>query len=365
MINRIKIEGYKSIKKLDLELKPINILIGSNGVGKSNFLSFFKLVNNIYEQRLQGYVAKQGGADNLLHFGRKVTEQINGTLYFDYKNSYVFELFSDSENLLIISNDRGGFNSEYGTTFTYKDTWFYTYFTQYSKESNVIKEKKGIGSWVNTYLNSFKKYHFHDTGENSPLRSSSQVDDNKYLKENGSNLPAFLYYLQEKYPKSFNRIEKTIKSIAPYFDRFELSPDRLNESMIKLEWKEVNQPDGYFNASHLSDGTLRFIALATLLMQPDLPEVIIIDEPELGLHPFAINKLSGLIRKASATSQIIISTQSVNFVDNFEPEEIITVDREKNNESVFNRLESENLNNWLSDYTIGDLWQKNVIKGQP
>ena len=283
MINRIKIEGYKSIKKLDLELKPINILIGSNGVGKSNFLSFFKLVNNIYEQRLQGYVAKQGGADNLLHFGRKVTEQIKGTLYFDYKNSYVFELFSDSENLLIISNDRGGFNSEYGTTFTYKDTWFYTYFTQYSKESNVIKEKKGIGSWVNTYLNSFKKYHFHDTGENSPLRSSSQVDDNKYLKENGSNLPAFLYYLQEMHPKSFNRIEKTVKSIAPYFERFELSPDRLNKNMIKLEWKEINQPDGYFNASHLSDGTLRFIALATLLMQPDLPEVIIIDEPEIGM----------------------------------------------------------------------------------
>ncbi len=106
MINRIKIEGYKSIKKLDLELKPINILIGSNGVGKSNFLSFFKLVNNIYEQRLQGYVAKQGGADNLLHFGRKVTEQIKGTLYFDYKNSYVFELFSDSENS---SSDKSDF----------------------------------------------------------------------------------------------------------------------------------------------------------------------------------------------------------------------------------------------------------------
>lgn len=363
MINRIKIEGYKSIRNLDLELKPINILIGSNGVGKSNFLSFFRLVNSIYEQRLQNYVGKQGGADNLLHFGRKVTDIINGNVFFDGKNSYKFHLQSNIQNEFLI-NDEGGFNSEYGASFAYKNTWFYKTFTLLSRESKAIEANGGIGSWVRSYLNTFKIFHFHDTGENSPLRSSSQISDNKYLKENGQNLPAFLYYLQEKHPKHFNRIEKTVKSIAQYFERFELSPDRLNESMIKLEWKEINQPDSYFNASHLSDGTLRFIALATLLMQPNLPQVIIIDEPELGLHPFAINKLSGLIRKASAKSQIIISTQSVNFVDNFEPEEIITVDRE-NNESVFNRLNSDNLNSWLSEYTIGDLWQKNVIKGQP
>lgn len=366
MINRIKIEGYKSIKNLDLELKPINILIGSNGVGKSNFLSFFKLVNNIYEKRLQNYVKTQGGANNLLHFGKKVTQNIKGNVFFDNKNSYNFTLASDNENKIFILNDEGGFNSEYGSQYIYKDTWFYTNFSRFSDESDIQNIKGGIANWINLYLSSLKIFHFHDTGENSPLRSPSQVDDNKYLKENGSNLPSFLYYLQEKHPKSFSRIEKTIKSIAPYFDRFELIPDRLNESIIKLEWKEINQPEGYFNASHLSDGTLRFIALATLLMQPDLPEVIIIDEPELGLHPFAINKLASLIRKASATSQIIISTQSVNFVDNFEPEEIITVDRE-NNESVFKRLKSENLINWLSDYTytIGDLWQKNIIKGQP
>ncbi len=363
MINRIKIEGYKSIKDLDLELKQINILIGSNGVGKSNFLSFFKLVNNIYEQRLQNFVAKQGGADNLLHFGRKVTDVVEGNIFFDNRNSYFFKLEPDVLNKFYI-NDKGGFNSEYGYTFSIKGKWFHNTFTYISLESEVKDFVGGIGSWVNSYLNTFKIFHFHDTGETSPLRSSSIVDDNKFLKENGSNLPSFLYYLQEKHPKSFHRIEKTIQSIAPYFDRFELEPDRLNENNIKLEWREINQPDAYFNASHLSDGTLRFIALATLLMQPDLPEVIIIDEPELGLHPFAINKLAALIRKASATSQIIISTQSVNFVDNFEPEEIITVDRE-NNESVFKHLETESLSSWLSEYTIGDLWQKNVIKGQP
>ena len=363
MINRIRIEGYKSIRNLDLELKPINILIGSNGVGKSNFLSFFKLVNNLYERRLANFVLSQEGADNLLHFGSKITDNIYGKIQFINpekrdNNTFYFNLLATNNNNLFISTEGYGYNNSW-------DDDVHNYFgTDNIKESELILKSGYRYKYLKEYLSSLKKYHFHDTGEKSPLRSSSLVDDNRNLKENGSNLPAFLYYLQEKHPKSFNRIEKTIKSIAPYFDRFELSPDRLNENMIKLEWKEINQPEDYFNASHLSDGTLRFIALATLLMQPDLPEVIIIDEPELGLHPFAINKLSGLIRKASAISQVIISTQSVNFVDNFEPEEIITVDRE-NNESVFNRLESENLNNWLSDYTIGDLWQKNVIKGQP
>lgn len=365
MINRIKIEGYKSIKSLDLELKPINILIGSNGVGKSNFISFFKLVNNIYEQRLQYYVKKQSGANNLLYFGRKITEHIKGYLEFDNRNAYDFHLEANTNDNLFIS-DYGLFNKEKGSQFSTKG-WYPTTITSFKDESDLLSHESvnTIGSYIIWYLKKFKIYHFHDTGETSSLRTSCQVNDNKYLKENGSNLPAFLYYLQEKHPKSFHRIEKTIQSIAPYFERFELQPFWLDENIIELEWKEHNQPEGYFNASHFSDGTLRFIALTTLLMQPDLPQTIIIDEPELGLHPFAINILCGLIRKASTKSQIIISTQSVNFVDNFEPEEIITVDR-IDNESVFSRLKSEDLENWLSDYyTIGDLWQKNVIKGQP
>ncbi|MEH7887582.1 AAA family ATPase [Elizabethkingia meningoseptica] len=364
MINRIKIEGYKSIRYLDLELKPINILIGSNGVGKSNFLSFFKLVNNLYERRLQNYVGRQGGADNLLYFGRNYTDEIYGKISFKdnidsvHNNLYYFHLVPTIEDSFIIGKEASGYNVEWMDD---NSGYFYS---QNLNESAIKQSSSFRDKYLRDYFESLKIFHFHDTGENSPLRKSSQLDDNKYLKENGSNLPAFLYYLKEKHPKHFNRIEKTVQSVAPYFERFDLQPDRLNEHNIRLEWKEMNQSEGYFNALHLSDGTLRFIALVTLLMQPDLPKIIIIDEPELGLHPFAINKLAALIRKASAESQVIISTQSINFVDNFEPEEIITVDRE-NNASVFAHLNSDNLNNWLSDYTLGDLWQKNVIKGQP
>ncbi|WP_395043650.1 AAA family ATPase [Flavobacterium sp.] len=363
MINNIQIEGYKSIKKIDLDLEPINILIGSNGVGKSNFISFFKLINNIYEQRLENYSLKKG-AETLLHFGTKNTFEIKSRLVFNNTNAYIFSLQATDSNTLILGYENGAFNSEKGSEFSYKNTWFSKQISYNSKESKLKNSTENIAKWVNSYLNSFKIYHFHDTSDTAPLRTPATINDNIILREDGGNLAAFLYFLQEKHNKHFRRIEHLIKSVAPYFEKFQLQPDRLNEERINLEWREINHPDIPFNAMQFSDGTLRFIALATLLMQPDMPEIIIIDEPELGLHPVAINTLAGLIKKASAKSQIIISTQSVNLVGNFEPENIITVDR-VDSQSVFNRLEKGNLDNWLSDFTLGDLWQKNIIKGQP
>lgn len=365
MINRIQIEGYKSIKDSNLELNSINVLIGSNGVGKSNFISFFKLINVIYEQRLEIYSLTEG-ADSLLYFGKKNTAGIKAYLEFDNKNAYSFSIKPTNDDKLFIEAEHTGFNkSRGGRSAEFGSGWSWNWIAGNTKESVVRNFLNGIPSYVNIYLRSFKIYHFHDTSQNAPLRSACRINDNQQLKENGSNLPAFLYFLKERKPSDFEKIQRVIRSIAPFFERFDLKPDRLNPERISLEWIEKNQPDNYFDAGSFSDGTIRFIALATLLLQPNLPKTIIIDEPELGLHPFAINKLAGLIKKASASSQIIISTQSVNLVDNFEPEHIITVDRE-NNQSVFKRLEStENLTDWMNKYTLGDLWSKNVIGGRP
>lgn len=362
MINNIEIEGYKSIKKLQLAMKPINVLISSNGVGKSNFISFFKLINNIYEERLENYSLKKG-AESILHFGSKNTDYIQGYLEFNDTNGYKFRLEPTEKGTLFIQNDKGTFNGKKGQIFIYND-WLEKSITYNSKESEIKKLNNPIVQFVKNYLSGFKIYHFHDTSETSKLRTPAMLNDNITLREDGDNLPAFLYYLQEKHEKHFKRIEHTVKSIAPYFEKFDLQPDRLKEDRIYLEWREQNHPDIPFNAHNFSDGTIRFIALATLLMQPNLPKIIIIDEPELGLHSVAINKLSALIKKASVKCQIIISTQSVNLVSNFEPEDIITVDR-IDNQSSFNRLDKNNLKEWLEEFSLGDLWLKNMIKGQP
>lgn len=353
MLQNIKIEGFKSIKTLDLKLSSINLLIGSNGVGKSNFISFFKLVNNIYEQRLQQYSMKSG-VDNLLHYGRKNTSEIKGYLDFG-NNAYKFNLLPTDEDTFFIGREDSILN--------YSNQYNKTFYDENIKESR-IKEKYRIrDNYLCEQLESYKIYHFHDTGIYASLRSTANINDNRYLKAEGNNLAAFLYYLQEKYPKHFKIIEMIIQSVFPFFDRFDLAPFFLDENKIELEWYEKEHPEHLFYARHLSDGTLRFIALTTLLLQPDLPSTIILDEPELGLHPFAIAKLAGMIKKASIHSQIIIATQSVNLVNEFSADDIIVANRE-DNQTVFKRQSEESLKTWLEDYSIGELWEKNVIGGR-
>lgn len=360
MIQKITIEGYKSIKEQTVELFPINILIGGNGIGKSNFISAFTLIHNLYERNLQNYVLTKGGSDSLLYMGKKETDHLSFDLFFaergkDAHNRFIVNMKEAQDSLFIERIDTAYHNGV---------SWHKQLHEVNKQESSFKNDHTGQAFYVNSFLREFEVYHFHDTGNRSPMKGKCNMDDNVSLKNNGANIAAFLYYLKEKHPKHFTRIEKAVASVSPFFEGFCLMPNRLNEQLIQLEWKQKGAVDTYFNAYQLSDGTLRFICLATLLLQPDLPKTVIIDEPELGLHPVAVNKLAALIKKASREAQIIISTQSVNLVDNFEPEDIIVVDR-KDNATVFNRLDSENLAHWLEDYSLGEIWEKNVIGGQP
>lgn len=361
MINNIQIENYKSIRSLKMDMRPINILIGSNGAGKSNFISFFKFLKNIYDGYLQRYIAGEGSSEDLLYYGTKISEYIYGCLEFNEINRYVIKLNPNSDNKLYIEYEDVQFNRvKYGHP---NLGWDHHKLSKDVVESELKTKEYGRFSFMRGFMESFRVFHFHDTSKTSNLRKPALVNDNEFLREDAANLPAYLYWMQTKYPKDFKKIEMAVRSVAPYFEGFNLAPDKLNEDQIRLRWKEKGS-DAYFDAKHLSDGTLRFIALATLLLQPEAPAVIIIDEPELGLHPFAINKLAGLIKKASACTQVIISTQSVNLVDNFAPEDVITVDR-SDSQSVFKRQNSEELKEWLNDYSISDLWNKNVIGGRP
>ena len=197
------------------------------------------------------------------------------------------------------------------------------------------------------------------------MKRTADLYDNRLLRHDGSNLAAFLYLLQRRHPGSFDQIRRTVQMVAPFFDDFELEPQALNPDTILLEWRHKGS-DAYFNAASLSDGTLRFIALTTLLLQPPSlrPSVILLDEPELGLHPYAITLLASLVKKAATYGQVIMATQSPTLLDHFNPEEIIVADR-VNGEAKFARLDAERLEVWLEDYSLGQLWEKNEIGGTP
>jgi predicted ATPase len=348
----IEIKGYKSIKEALIKLKPINILIGANGAGKSNFISFFEFLNKLYNQSLQEHVALAGGEEKFLHKGSKHTESINALIKFE-EYCYSFQINKTSVKFILVEELL--FNIENDNTINTQSI------ADFNFESNIKTSNAQYANEVSLHLKSLKKYHFHDTSSNSAFNKVSNIENDIYfLYEKGENLAAFLFQINKTNTIVYNNIIKTIQSIASYFSDFFFQPNETG--FIRLQWQDKYSSTVY-GATDLSDGTIRFIALTTLFMQPQLPASIIIDEPELGLHPYAISKLAGMVQSAAAKGcQVIMATQSTDLISHFEPEDIITVDQ-INGESVFNRLVAEELNIWLENYTLDDLWKRNIIQG--
>ncbi len=361
-LSRIVIQGFKSIQECDLRLKEINILIGANGSGKSNFISFFQMIQQILASNLQLYVSKQGGPDALLHFGRKRTGKLSAELYFGF-NGYKFSLEATQDNRMVFADEKFWWNL--------RGDWDIGagYF-----ETRVEHTKPVPGRWGGTteiynytvpVMKSWRLYHFHDTGESALVKQRQAINDNIYLRSDAQNLAAYLYLLKEQYETYYQRIVKTIQLVAPFFGDFYLRPQPNNSDQIELEWIEKGE-DIPFKAYQLSDGTLRFICLATVLMQPEdlQPDMILIDEPELGLHPYAINVLASLLRAASESKQIIVSTQSVELLNEFEAKDVIVADRNEG-WTHLHRLKQNDLASWLEEYSLGELWKKNILGGRP
>lgn len=358
-IERIKASGFKSIKQMDLELGKLNVLIGSNGAGKSNFMGLFRLLNNIVESNLQVYVGTCGGAETLLYFGRKSTDQITIELSFAKNTSgYRCALIPTADDQLI-------FKSEECWVYDKKRGPQQVTLGGGQAETELIgaNRMRIFARWVREHLRSSNVYHFHDTSDGAKVKGTADLEDNRMLRPDAANLAAFLYRLMQQHPDQYGHIVDATRMVAPFFDDFILEPSRLNKEKIRLEWREKGS-DMYFNAFALSDGTLRFICLSTLLLQPTLPQTILLDEPELGLHPYAITILAELLRGAATRAQVIVSSQSVSLVNQFEPDEIVVVEREEG-QSVFRHLDKSNLESWLDDYGLGDLWEKNVLGGRP
>ena len=349
-LSRVVIKGFKSIKSCDIPLGRINVLIGSNGAGKSNFISVFDFLQSITSGNLQ-LSASRAGVNTLFYNGRKMTDEIDMEFFF-HDRSYGFELIPTDDNRLIFQKE---------------------YFKYYGEKDRIIDLSSGHSEshWKNandildTNQFSWRVYHFHDTSRSAKVKQAHNISNNRVLMWDASNLAAFLYRLQQHYPDSYREIIETIRLIAPYFDDFVLAPQEGNDEQIILKWQQRGSED-VFNVSQLSDGTLRFICLTTLMLQPSAlqPETIIVDEPELGLHPYAITVFAEMVKQISMEKQVIISTQSAELLNEFDVQDVMVVDRDDKG-SQFKRLNEEELRVWLeNDYALGDLWQKNLLGGR-
>ena len=348
-LNRIIVRGYKSLKDIDLAIGDRSILIGENGAGKSNLLAVFNMLKAIKEYELQAYVNREGGMNAILYNGRKQTEEC----YIDiYREKYRFY---------------GRIRPDNADTCFFAQQGIYDYREKHNiYAADGFRELKDGGEARKLRVfDDIGVYHFHDTSVTSLMKTNCDVNDNIELAEDGRNIAAVLLRIKQNNVETYDYIVQTIRLAAPYFKDFVLRSNPYNNDMIRLEWlkRECEKP---FGAEHLSDGTLRFICIVTLLCLPEemRKDVVCIDEPELGLHPAAIVIVSELMKKYAQERQIIVATQSVDIVDAFCPEDIVVVDN-IDGQSQFKRQKTEELKEWLEDYTMSELWKKNIIGGRP
>ncbi|MDD3424885.1 AAA family ATPase [Sphaerochaeta sp.] len=365
-LERLSVKGFTSIRSLeDFPLADSNILIGANGSGKSNFLELFKFIRafaklplpNLNHADVKSYVLDAGTATDLLYKGKDSAQHIDITLHFG-EFGYRFSLVPTQDDLLRIESERIQDSSDGPWRSLHSEDGFTPALLEEKEKSKTHSEEAIFESIKNWQI-----YHFHDTGRLSPPKRTQDVFDTSYLRFDGSNIASYLLFLRNhpNFASSYRDIVSAVRLVAPFFEDFILKP--FSDDKVRLLWKQKGT-DSPMKPQALSDGTLRFICLATVLLQPKHPDTILIDEPELGLHPYAITILAELMKARSKDTQLIIATQSAELISQFEPEDVIICDR-KEGQSTFSRLQTEPLSTWLSSYSLGDLWKKQVLSGGP
>lgn len=368
-LTSIAIEGYKSFASSRVDFGDITVLLGANGSGKSNLVSFFRMLGFVSTNSLQLYIGREGGSESLLRYGARTTPQMRAEVEFGGADgalektttTYHMRLMDAAPDTMLFAEERVEYHR-----------------AGYAQPERLLlgsghgesrlQEKRDEGSktcdMVLWLLSLCRGYQFHDTSFRANIRKSAYIEDNRYLRDDAGNLAAFLHGLERTDLECYRRIEETIRLAFPAFGGFDWGPRTTDPNKILLNWHERGHE--YLLGPHqISDGTLRFMALATLFLQPRLPNVIVLDEPELGLHPSAIVVLAALAKSAATRVQVILATQSTRLVDEFKPSQIAVLEADAKSGTQYKRLDEEALTEWLEDYSLSELWEKNLFGGRP
>jgi len=361
-LDRLTIRGFKSIRALeDFKLNNLNLFIGGNGAGKSNLVDFFRLLRAVIDGNLNDYIRSGGGISDFLFNGRKVTSE----MYFEARfglRGYRFSLKPGPSETPLLTAEARFYHGQISRWWELGDSA--------DGKSLLVKEAKGDSTDskksqpVYDAISSWQIYHFHDTSPTAAMRHYEIVQDNKVLRFDASNIAPYLLRLKTDKKDAYREILNSVRLVIPFLEDFLLDVAEFGEKQkVNLSWKQEGS-DYPMQPYHLSDGSIRFICLATALLQPNPPSTIIIDEPELGLHPSAISILAELIQDAAKRTQLIVATQSPALIDQFGIEDVVVVNR-KDGASTFERLQEKDFTAWLENYSVGELWSKNVISGGP
>ena len=372
MIESVRIRGFRSLEDVELSGLPrAAVLIGANGSGKSNFIRFFELLTwMLGARRLAEFVQRQGGADDQLFGGNRLTPRLEAEVALrtdSGRNDYRFALTHAHPDRFFFTEESFRFSRAGLPT---EAQWENLGSGQ--REAGIVEvarlwdviELRIVAAWeIVNLLGDCTVYQFHDTSDSSNFKQRWDVEDNNYLRSHGGNLAAVLHRLEREDVRRYEVICRHIGRILPGFDRFVLEE---SYGKVMLRW-QAKGADKTFGAHLTSDGSLRFFALVTLLNLPPemLPGVMLLDEPELGLHPAAITLVGGMIKALAEERQVIVATQSPLLVDAFDLDEIFVLDLQ-DGQTEIRKLDPDDYRQWLDDsFTPGQLWQKNLLGGRP
>ena len=372
-IESVQIRGFRSLADITLaNLSRACVLVGSNGSGKSNFIRFFEMLSwMVRARRLAQYIEMHGGADDQLFLGSSQTQRIGATVSLRTQaglNEYRFKLSHAHPDRLIFTEEAYRFSSSNLPTQAH-----WQFLDIGNREAGIVEAAQGqiahqgvnpqTASVIVNLLRNCSVYQFHDTSNGSNFKKKWDKHDNNYLRSHGGNLSAVLHRLEIHDLARFERICWVISRVLPDFDRFAIEE---SYGRVFLRWK-ARGTEKTFGAHLTSDGSLRFFALATLLNIPHemLPDVLLIDEPELGLHPAGISLVRSMIKSLAVHRQVIVATQSPLLVDAFDLDEIAVFEL-RNHQTICRTVEPGRYRQWLEDgFKSGDLWWKNLLGGYP
>jgi predicted ATPase len=363
---KLDVRGFKSIRDQSLTLSNLDVLIGANGAGKSNLIAFLRMISFMLssDAGLAGFVARAGGANLLLYNGSKQTREIEGSLCVETlqgRNEYMFRLGYAAGDTFVFLDEKCRFSASASTT---PNRWIE--FGAGHRAPQILKARDGESGrtrrTILKLLQGLSVYQFHDTSDAALVKQRQPLSDNGYLKSDARNLAPFLLGMRDREPEYYQRLVKMIRLLAPFLEDFILDAEF---DTVLLNWRDKTSGMS-FGPAQLSDGTVRVIALLALLMQPpkNMPQILVLDEPELGLHPYAIHMVAGAIKAASQTNQCLIATQSPALLNELSAENVLVAERHDDG-SHFRRLDSMQLASWLEDYELSELWDMNLLGGRP
>jgi predicted ATPase len=376
----VSVRGYRRLSNVSLALRPLNVLVGANGVGKSSLLEVFRLLGMSANRRLQATITESGGLQSVLTADGKTSElRLETTFRQADQKSITYELVlaesgafrfpavahehlsrhdADTTQPPVVLIDSGGGLIRHGIADLPITNGNYDPAESALSQSDPFTDS---ASFQHILGSMSAIHHSLDVSRRAPVRIPQTFAPAQTPGANGEDLVSCLFTMRETDHDRYEAVEDALRAAFRTFERLEFPP--VAAGLFSLGWRDKDFTRALYS-SELSEGTLRFLWLATLLQSPGLPKITLIDEPEVSLHPEMLRLLTDLMREASERTLLIVATHADRFVRFLDPSELVACDQDEAGCMTVQRADELDIDAWMQDYTLDQLWSMGRLGGR-